>query len=167
MSGLKQALDRSLAMVVSLAMAGAVLTVLWQVTSRYLLGDPSSFTDELARYLLIWIGLLGAAQAAGQKLHLAIDLLPNRLAPGPRHRLAAGVQGLIGLFSFFVMGIGGLFLVRLTSTLGQSSAALGISLAWIYAVIPLSGLMMTFYAAFFAREHLRASRMPSVDEGVG
>ena len=166
MNGFKQTLDRILAAAVTLAMAGAVLTVLWQVVSRYLLGDPSSFTDELARYLLIWIGLLGAAQAAGQKMHLAIDLLPNRLTPGPRHRLAAGVQILIGLFSFLVMGLGGWFLVRLTFTLGQSSAALGISLAWIYAVIPLSGLIMTFYAAFFARQHLRTSRI-ALDEGAG
>ncbi len=166
MNGVKQTLDRFLAAAVTLAMAGAVLTVLWQVISRYVLGDPSSFTDELARYLLIWIGLLGAAQAAGQKLHLAIDLLPNRLTTGPRHRLAAAVQVLIGLFSFFVMGLGGWFLVRLTSTLGQSSAALGISLAWIYAVIPISGWVMTFYAAFFAREHLRASRV-ALDEATG
>ena len=61
-----------------------VLDVLWQVISRYLLKSPSSFTDELARFLLIWVGILGAAYATGKKMHLAIDVLINRFNPKNR-----------------------------------------------------------------------------------
>ena len=164
MNRLKESLDRSLAMAVTSAMALAVLTVLWQVVSRYVLGSPSSFTDELARYLLIWIGLLGGAQATGRKLHLAIDLLPERLAPVARHRLGAVIQLLIALFAFAVLLGGGLSLVRLSFVLGQTSAALGIALGWIYLVLPISGLIMTFYAVFFAMDHLRQARKAHEEE---
>ena len=43
-----------------------VINVLWQVFSRYFTDSPSSFTDELARYLMIWLGILGAAYVGGR-----------------------------------------------------------------------------------------------------
>ena len=58
-----------------------VVDVLWQVFSRYVLSSPSSFTDELAGYLLIWVSLLGAAYVAGRQEHLAIDILVQRAKP--------------------------------------------------------------------------------------
>lgn len=64
-------------------MAFSVLNVLWQVFTRFVLHHPASYTEELARYLLIWIGLLGAAYAAGNKLHLAIDLFSAKLKKMP------------------------------------------------------------------------------------
>ncbi|HBX67752.1 MAG TPA: TRAP transporter small permease, partial [Balneolaceae bacterium] len=51
-------------------MALMLISVCWQVLTRYVLATPSSFTDELARYLLIWIGTLGAAYTSGKRLHL-------------------------------------------------------------------------------------------------
>ncbi|MDP7572961.1 MAG: TRAP transporter small permease subunit, partial [Myxococcota bacterium] len=74
----RAAVDRVLGTLLVVLMAASVVNVLWQVLSRYVLGSPSSFTDELARYLLVWVGLLGSAYAAGQRLHVAVDLLPGR-----------------------------------------------------------------------------------------
>ena len=51
---LKAALDQFIQFTIALLMGLMVLNVTWQVVSRYLLGDPSSFTDELARYSMIW-----------------------------------------------------------------------------------------------------------------
>ena len=58
-----------------------VINVSWQVFSRYVLANPSSFTDELARYLMIWLGVMGTAYVSGKKLHVAIDILPDKLSP--------------------------------------------------------------------------------------
>ena len=58
-----------------------VIDVLWQVFSRYILTSPSSFTDEIAGFLLIWVGLLGAAFVAGKNEHLAIDLILHNASP--------------------------------------------------------------------------------------
>lgn len=52
-----------------------VLCVVWQVLSRYIIGKPSTVTDELARYLFMWVALIGAAYTTGLKRHLAIDLV--------------------------------------------------------------------------------------------
>ena len=64
-----------------------VIDVLWQVFSRYLLSSPSSFTDELAGFLLIWVGVLGAAYVAGRQEHLAIDILLQKSPPARRKKI--------------------------------------------------------------------------------
>ncbi len=61
-----------------LAMAAIVLVVTWQVFSRFIIQSPSSFTEELSRFLLIWIGILGAAYAYKTKAHLGLDLFVEK-----------------------------------------------------------------------------------------
>lgn len=132
-------------------MGASVLNVLWQVFTRFALSNPSSWTEELARYLLIWVGLIGAAYASGRRLHLAIDLLPSRLTGRSRRLLATGIELAVALFAVGVLGVGGLRLVLLTLSLGQRSAALGIPLGLVYLALPASGLLM----AGFAVAHVR------------
>ena len=54
-------IDKALAGTLIIAMVSILLTVIWQVVSRYVLKDPASVTEELSRFILIWIGILGAA----------------------------------------------------------------------------------------------------------
>lgn len=122
-----------------------VLAVLWQVFSRYILKSPSSITEELARYLLIWIGVLGAAYASGQQAHLAINLLGPKLNVVNRKRLRIFINLLIIFFAIVVLIIGGGDLVLLNLELGQSSAALEVPLYLVYTVIPISGLVIVVY----------------------
>lgn len=122
-----------------------VLSVLWQIFSRYLVQNPSSFTEELSRFLFIWIGILGAAYASGQQTHLAIDILPPKLNPPNRMKLRIGINILIILFSLTVLIIGGGNLVYVNYLLGQSSAALNVPLSWVYIVVPISGLLVIYY----------------------
>jgi TRAP-type C4-dicarboxylate transport system permease small subunit len=107
---------------------------------------PSSFTDELSRFLLIWIGLLGASYATGKKMHLTIDLLPNSLTGRKKKILNLIIHLLVMLFAFLVMVIGGIRLVYITLTLGQTSSALEIPLGYIYMIVPVSGIMIIFYS---------------------
>lgn len=123
-----------------------VLNVLWQVFSRFILRNPSSFTEELARYLLIWVGLLGASYASGRKMHLAIDVLVDRLKGKNRGLAELIIQSLVSLFALFVMVIGGLRLVTVTLALNQISASLQIKLGFVYLAVPLSGALILFYA---------------------
>ena len=57
---MRKIIDKGLELSLIFLMAFLVVDVLWQVLSRYILVSPSSVTDELAGYLLIWVGLLGA-----------------------------------------------------------------------------------------------------------
>jgi len=151
----KAAVDLALGWVLVVLMGAAVLNVLWQVFTRFVLADPSAFTDELARYLLVWVGLLGAAYAGGKRMHLAIDLLPMKLTGRPKHALGVFIEACVFAFALFVMVIGGVKLVSLTLLLGQTSAALRLPLGYVYAVLPLSGLFLMFYAGLFLSEHVR------------
>ena len=149
MKSLKLKIDFVLKWVLVFIMAAMTINVLWQVFSRFILQDPSSITEELARYMLIWIGILGAAYVAGQKMHLAIDLLSTKLSGPKKSYLEIFIQLSVFVFSFSVMLIGGIRLVQITLSLNQISAALQIPLGYVYSVLPLSGLLMMFYSAVF------------------
>lgn len=122
-----------------------ILNVSWQVFSRYFLSQPSSFTDELSRYTLIWLGMLGAAYVSGRSGHLAIDILPQSLKGAAQVRLQILIYAIVVFFVASVMVIGGGNLVYITYTLQQKSATLQIPLAYIYSIIPISGLFVVYY----------------------
>jgi len=139
-------LDRGLGGLLAVLMGVSVVNVVWQVFTRYVLRNPSSYTEELARYLLVWIGLLGAAYATGRGMHLAIDLVPAHLRGAGRRRLEIAIGLLVLVFALAGMVYGGSRLVWITLYLRQTSAALGIPLGYVYLAIPLAGLLMGFYA---------------------
>lgn len=141
----RKKIDRILGNVLTVILGAMVINVLWQVFSRFVLDFPSSFTDELARYLMIWVGVLGAAYVSGRRMHVAIDLLPTKLNKEGQIKLKIFINILIIIFSFLALVIGGFRLVYITFTLGQFSPALQIPLALVYIVIPLSGILVIYY----------------------
>ena len=138
-------LNRVLEVFLIFLMTVLVLDVLWQVFSRYLLSSPSSFTDELAGYLLIWVGVLGAAYVAGRREHLAIDILIQRSPPSRQRFLLYLIHSLIFLFALSVMVIGGVYLMYTRFVLQVKSAALQLPLGYVYIVLPISGLIIMYY----------------------
>lgn len=138
-------IDKFLGRMLVIIMSIMVINVLWQVFTRFVTGDPSSFTDELARYLMIWIGVLGAAYVSGRNLHVAIDILPARSNKKRQKLLKTVVTLLIVLFAFFAFVIGGSRLVYISYVLGQQSPALQLPLAIVYIIIPISGLLIMYY----------------------
>ncbi|MCH1453086.1 MAG: TRAP transporter small permease [Flavobacteriaceae bacterium] len=133
-------------------MSFMVVNVLWQVFSRYILANPSSFTDELARYLMIWVGVLGAAYVAGKGNHVAITYFSEKLNPVNLKRVQIIINLTILSFAILGMFIGGVRLVYITLVLEQLSPALKIPLGVVYAVIPLSGLLIIFYKVLDLKE---------------
>lgn len=143
---MRKIIDRCLETILIFLMAFLVLDVLWQVTSRYVLTSPSSITDELAGFLLIWVGLLGAAYVSGCNEHLAIDLLLQRLKdPVARRRLQVYIHLMVCLFAVTVLVIGGSWLVYTRFYLSVTSASLQINLGYVYLVLPISGVLTAYY----------------------
>lgn len=122
-----------------------VFNVVWQVLTRYVLGSPSSWTEELTRFLMIWLGLLGAAYVSGQKKHIAITLLPSKMKPESRKKLEKSIAILIILFVMAAFVVGGLRLVYITFVLEQYSPALNLPLGAVYSILPISGVLIVFY----------------------
>jgi TRAP-type C4-dicarboxylate transport system permease small subunit len=122
-----------------------VINVVWQVFSRYILNAPSTFTDELARFLLIWVSFLGVAYLSGQNAHISIDLLPGKLKRSSKFRLQLLIHSIIILFAFFVLVIGGGNLVYITYIYTQLTPTLQIPMAYIYLIGPICGLLVIYY----------------------
>jgi TRAP-type C4-dicarboxylate transport system permease small subunit len=127
-------------------MSAIVLDVTWQVFTRFILRDPSSFTEELAGFLLIWIGLLGASYALYTRAHLGIDVLTGKLTGLRKYLVGLFINGVVLLFALFVLVVGGLRLVNLTFTLSQISPAMGIPIGYVYLVLPITGILMIFFS---------------------
>ena len=144
---MRQQLIDWLEKVLALLMALLVIDVVWQVFTRFLLNSPSSFTDELARFLLIWLGLLGAALVSGHRMHLAIDLISMRIRDRKsQDRLVIFIEIVVAVTALSIMVFGGSILVYTIWSLGQTSTALQIPLSVVYSMIPLSGLLITYFA---------------------
>jgi len=124
-----------------------VTDVVWQVVSRYVVGQSSSFTEEFARFSLIWLTVLGAAYINGQKEgHLSMDFLLTKLPAEKRNRRQKVIQVFMALFALIVMVIGGGNLVYTTLSLGQTSSALHLPLGYVYAIVPVCGLIIIFFS---------------------
>ena len=136
-------------------MATIVLDVSWQVITRFILKNPSSYTEELAGFLLIWIGLLGAAYALYTKSHLGIDVLTYKLKGTKKQIVEVFIYSIVLLFALFIMVIGGIKLVSLTLALKQISPALNIKMGYIYLVLPFSGLLMILNSIGFIIDAIR------------
>jgi len=134
--------------------SATVLTVIWQVIGRYVLDAPSSDTEEIARFLLIWLGTVSMAYAFAKRMHVGVDLMSARLAPAARVKAARAIWIMCAIFALTVMVYGGGLLVNITATLGQTSSALGVPMWTIYTIMPLSGVVITYFAISFLIEGL-------------
>ncbi len=142
---IREKIDKAIEFLLIAIMSILVLDVLWQVFSRYVLASPSSFTDELAGFLLIWVGLLGAAYVAGKNEHLAIDLMLQKMKGTKKRNLQIIINSIVGVFAIFVMVFGGTWLVYTRFILGVKSAALALPLGYVYLIVPVSGLLILYY----------------------
>ncbi len=151
----KKVLDRSLEVLVMVVMAILVLDVLWQVFTRLVLKDPSTWTEELAVFMLIWVSLLGAAVALGRGAHLGIDYFVGKLPVRVRLGTEVIVFLSVSAFSLLVMVIGGVDLVASNLDLGQESPALRVKVGYVYLAVPISGFFLTLYAVIGLVERLK------------
>jgi TRAP-type C4-dicarboxylate transport system permease small subunit len=150
-----QTLSKCLEYLLIFLMALMVVDVTWQVLSRYVFKSPSSFTEELATFLLIWIGLLGSSYGVHRKAHLGLDVITSRFTEKGKIYSELFIDLAIALFAFFVMLIGGIELVRLTLKYQQISPALGIEMGYVYLALPISGFFIVIYCLDSIVENLR------------
>ncbi|MEL0630272.1 TRAP transporter small permease [Psychromonas aquatilis] len=136
-------LDRLILSICSFALMLLVVTVTWQVFSRYVLNDPSSWTDELSRYAMVWLGLLGASYLFGIKGHLAITLLDSALKGKAHTALHLLINGITFTFVSLAMFKGGLALMSRTTQ--QLSPALQLPMSTVYSILPISAVIILIY----------------------
>jgi TRAP-type C4-dicarboxylate transport system permease small subunit len=143
---LKAGLIKSLEIAVIVVMGFLVLDVAWGVFTRYVLRNPSSWTEELARMLLIWVALFGASIGFIKKSHLGVDYFVGKLSVRWRQIAELVVYLLIGFFAAIVLIYGGYKIVSLTLQTSQPSPALGIEMGYVYMALPISGFFILIFS---------------------
>ena len=167
MNRLVRWVDSVLSWTVVILMVVMVLDVTWQVFTRFVMRNPSSFTEELATFLLIWLGLLGGAYALRLNAHLGIDVLTIRLSPERRYLWEFVIYAFVIIFSVLVLLWGGIRLVNITLYLNQISAALRIKMGYVYVVLPITGALLIFYSVYFmlaAAQGLKSHRFELLNQ---
>lgn len=133
-----------------------VMIVAAQVFARYVLNHSIFWSEELARFLLIWLTFLGSSVAYRRQAHASIDVVFRRLPPAGRRAAVLAVH-LVTLFFAAVMvyfGARFAYFVRL-----QISPALYLP-KWIpHSIIAVSGMVWVLHAvAFFIRDYKKEGR---------
>ncbi len=123
-----------------------VVDVLWQVFARYVLNTSFTFTEEFARFALIWLAILGAAYLNAKREHLSMDFVFQKLSLKNQTKVSILVEAFIFMFALIVMVIGGFNLVYTTLHLEQLSGTLRIPLGYVYAILPFSGLLIMYFS---------------------
>ncbi|MCL2711419.1 MAG: TRAP transporter small permease [Planctomycetaceae bacterium] len=130
---------------IAFLLAVLVCDVLLGVVSRYVFGAQVEWTEELACYLLIWIGIVGAAAAFAKKKHLGLDALVTMFPESSRRRAAIISDAVCLFFTAFVFLYGGIMLTIQEFNIGSISPALQLPKGFVFLALPISG---TFMAVF-------------------
>lgn len=133
--------------VTAFLLAAMSILVFLQVIFRYLLAYPLAWSEETASFSFVWMSLLGASIALRHGDHPSLDIL-FRFFPAPVRKW---VQVLIYLAIIFVLTILLIYGLRLAVMMkGQVTAALHYSVAYVYAVLPISASIMLVHTISLA-----------------
>ncbi|WP_249977475.1 TRAP transporter small permease [Vreelandella olivaria] len=158
---IERGLDAIIQPVVFAGMAALIGVITLQIVSRVLF-SAVGWTEEVARFLLVWITFLAGTLAFQRGRHIAVtfavDALPLRLRSLARFAALAVV--LAFMITLIVIGYR---YMQVQSF--QKSAALRLSMTYVYAVIPLSATIMAWYALVDMLEVLVNGEPSSVQEG--
>ena len=132
--------------------SGMFACVLGQVGFRYFLGDPLTWSDELARYLFVWCAFLGWIVAARRRTHLAIGSLPERAAPRVRALFALFAAAAALAFAAVLGFYGARLALR---NIDVDTTTLFFTMGVVYAIVPVATLAVGLHAIADASAALR------------
>ncbi|MBF0686574.1 MAG: TRAP transporter small permease [Cellulomonas sp.] len=146
MTRAKLLLDRLLTWVCVVLFAVLVVDVTWQVFTRQVLDQPSTWSEELAKYLFIWLGLFASALVFGERGHIAVDFAVKKLPGKVQVVVAVLVQLAILVFTALVLVWGGLQVVELAWD--QNLTGLPVNVGPLYLALPISGVLIALYTVY-------------------
>ena len=111
---------------------------LWQVLTRFILSQPSSWTEEVMRRLLIWCVMLGVVVAFRRGALVSVDLM-LRTSRGAWRRFVRAFIALVSLAFLAVIAWYGFDLAWRVRF--QTFASIELSMGWAYAALPVGALL--------------------------
>ena len=156
-------LDRAVLNITAAIFVVMTFSVIYQVYTRYLTATSAPWTEEYARFLFIYVALLGATVAVKRGAHVAVSLLVDRLTGKIKHWVAIFATVMSCCF-FGVMIHSGYYSMLKASI--QSSPATDTNLGLVYASVPISGALMLLYSIEILLKMLRQGPLPETRDTV-
>jgi len=135
-------LERGKTVFITILLFSLLIVVFLQIFTRFVLLKPLMWTEEVARFCFIWLIFMGASINVRKRAHFALDLFSSKLSPRSRIYLSFLIQILVGIFAFSLLILGWIFF---KVGINRISPTIDISMAYIYAAIPLAGIFMLIY----------------------
>lgn len=148
-------LDTALKTVMVAMLAVLIVSVGANVFGRFVLDNSLALSDELARFLFIWVIFLGAALAHLHREHISVDLLVLRL-PAPLQRVATVVQELL------ILGLMVALLLSARQVLGTAPGKfplLGLPYNWMNVAVPVCAVVMATITVYRIGSALRPAQV--------
>ncbi len=164
MKSLRNVLNKLLHVLAGVSFIAMVALTCWQVFTRYVLQNPSSWSEELVSYLFAWASLLGASLVTGERGHMNIPILVEKLSL-PMQK-ALGILGELVAFAFslIILVYGGVQITQLA--MGQMTSSLGVAVGVFYVVMPLCGVLNMIYTVLNIADICKGGGADAAKEGV-
>lgn len=143
MKSLRNALTRALNVLAGVSFIAMVVLTCWQVFTRYVLKNPSPWSEELVSYLFAWASLLGASLVTGERGHMNIPIVLEKFSPAVQKLLNIFGELVAFAFSAIILVYGGVTITQLA--MGQMTSSLGVQVGVFYVVMPLCGILNMIY----------------------
>ena len=164
MRQLRKLLDKVLNVLAGVSFIAMVLLTCWQVFTRYVLSNPSSWSEELVGYLFAWMSLFGAALVTGERGHMNIPILVEKSKPAVQKVLGIFAEIIACIFAIVILVYGG---VQITSlAMGQMTSSLGVPIGVFYVVMPVCGVLIAIYTIINIYELATGKMGATVDDEV-
>lgn len=146
MKNFKSGLDKLLEILCIADFIVMVCLTLFQVVMRYVFRSPSSVSEVLARYCFVWLILLSATYVFGQRDHICISFLKDKMTGKVREAMDVLTECVIIVFSASILVYGGAVITNMNML--QYDSILKVPTGMIYSVIPVCGVLIIFYSIY-------------------
>lgn len=143
MKQIRKILNYSLDALAGVSFLAMVALTCWQVFTRYILRNPSSWSEELVSYLFAWMSLFGASLVVGERGHMNIPIVVERFGKKGRKFFAIFAEVIACIFAGVILVYGGIQITNLA--MGQMTSSLGLPVGVFYIILPLSGVINIVY----------------------
>lgn len=125
------------------AMLVMLALIFVQVVTRYCFGYTAEWSEELARFLFVWVVFLGSALVMGESGHLAVEFVPLHYKGKPFGKVLEILINVASYAFILLLLVQGAKMTKVMTF--QTSPGLEISMSYVYAVIPVSCALMLLY----------------------
>lgn len=164
MKTIRTALNKLLNVLAGVSLLAMVALTCWQVFTRYVLQNPSSWSEELVSYLFAWASLLGASLVTGERGHMNIPILVDKMGPSMRKVLGIFGEVVAFAFSLIILVYGGVQISQLA--MGQMTSSLGVAVGVFYVVMPLCGVLNMIYTVLNIADICKGTVTDAEKEGA-